>query len=144
MSRFEFAKTSPALFKGLYHASTVFETENTVPKTVTELVKCRVSQLNACSFCLRMHRDDYLKHGGQQDKIDMLAVWRTARDFDGHERAALDWAEKLTAGADSTAIDASFEALGAHFNVEQISELTTGIALINAWNRLGVAQHQRA
>ncbi|OSQ39409.1 carboxymuconolactone decarboxylase family protein [Thalassospira mesophila] len=144
MSRFDFAKTSPALFKGLYHASTVFETEKTVPKTVVEIVKCRVSQLNACSFCLRMHRDDYLKHGGQQDKIDMLAVWRNAKDFDASERAALDWAEKLTIAADSAAIDASFEALGAHFSESQISELTTGIALINAWNRLGIAQHQRA
>lgn len=144
MSRFEFAKTSPALFKGLYHAATVFETENTLAKTLIEIVKCRVSQLNACSFCLRMHRDDYLKYGGQQDKIDMLAVWRNAKDFAVEERAALDWAEKLTLGAEAEAIDASFEALGAHFSTEQISELTTGIALINAWNRLGVAQHQLA
>lgn len=144
MSRFEFAKASPVLFKGLYHASTVFETNNTLAKTLVEIVKCRVSQMNACSFCLRMHRDDYLKHGGEQDKIDMLAVWRNAKDFSAEERAALDWAEKLTSAADAAVIDASFEALGSHFSEEQIAELTTGIALINAWNRLGIAQHQFA
>ncbi|OKH88677.1 carboxymuconolactone decarboxylase family protein [Thalassospira sp. TSL5-1] len=141
MNRFDFAKTSPVLFKGLYHASTVFNANTRLSKMLVEIVKCRVSQLNSCSFCLRMHRDDYLKQGGAQDKIDMLATWRNARDFEPDERAALDWAEKLTLRADTAEIDSSFTALQACFSPEEISELTMAIALINAWNRLGVAQH---
>ncbi|RCK44070.1 hypothetical protein TH25_20215 [Thalassospira profundimaris] len=141
MNRFDFAKTSPVLFKGLYDASMLFNTNTRLSGTLVEIVKCRVSQLNACSFCLRMHCADYLKQGGAQGKIDMLASWRNARDFEPDERAALDWAEKLTLGADTAEIDASFTALEADFSPEEISELTMAIALINAWNRLGVAQH---
>ena len=38
-------------------------------------------------------------------------------------------------------IDEAYRELQRHFNAEQIAQLTVTAAQINAWNRIGIAQH---
>ena len=40
-----------------------------------ELVKLRVSQINGCAFCLRMHTRDALAMGETTDRLAVVAAW---------------------------------------------------------------------
>lgn len=108
-------------------------------KSLVELVKMRVSQINGCGFCLQIHVNLARKIGIAQQKLDLLAVWREAGLFSPPERAALAWAETLTALPPEGASDAAYAALRAHFTEAQAVFLTAAIGTINMWNRIGVA-----
>ena len=60
------------------------------------LVKYRVSQINDCAFCLRMHSTDPRRHGESELRLHMLSAWRDSTIYSDRERAALGWAEALT------------------------------------------------
>src|SRR4051794_3483835 len=69
-------------------------------KKMLELVKLRISQINACSFCVAWHVGAAERLGVPPGKLHTLPVWRGVPTFDERERAALAWAEAVTAIAD--------------------------------------------
>lgn len=106
-----------------------------------ELLRIRVSQLNGCGFCLRMHTRDALAKGETTERIAVLPAWRETAYFDSLERDALALAERVTN------IDGSARA-------EQVEPLTTltptqaaAVAwvavVINAFNRIAITSHYR-
>ena len=106
---------------------------------LVELVRIRVSQLNGCAFCLRMHTADALAGGKATDRIAVLAAWRETSYFSGAERAALALAEAVTRLVDRPVPhevkQAAVDALGA-----EGAAATVWIAIaMNAWNRIAVA-----
>ncbi|MCW7540254.1 carboxymuconolactone decarboxylase family protein [Aquabacterium sp. A7-Y] len=106
-----------------------------------DLVYLRVSQLNGCAFCIDMHWRDLIAHDEDPRRLNALPGWREAPFFTARERAALQWAERLTGlvGRDPHAPeDAEFAELRQHFSEVEAAELCYAIAAINAWNRLGV------
>ena len=105
-------------------------------KRLTELVKVRVSQLNGCAFCLKLHLDWARKAGVPGLALDLLATWREVEVFDARERAALAWAEALTGMAAQHVSDAAFAEAAQQFGQTELAALTTAIATINAWNRI--------
>jgi len=105
-------------------------------KDLTELVKLRVSQINGCAFCLQMHIGIARKLGVKSPTIDLVAAWRDADIYTPRERAALGWAEAITAFDHGAASDAAFAALQGEFSESEIAFLTAAIANINAWNRI--------
>ncbi|WP_028918880.1 carboxymuconolactone decarboxylase family protein [Pseudoxanthomonas suwonensis] len=135
--RVEYPRHVPAAFKALYAASTAVH-EGVLEPALVELVFLRVSQLNGCAYCLDMHATALRKAGVDPRKLDTLAGWRDSRFFDPRERAALAWAEALATLPSGAPADATYEALEAHFDEAGIATLTMAVALINAWNRLGV------
>lgn len=108
-------------------------------KTVSELVKLRVSQINGCAFCMAFHLKLLRSYGAEQGKLDLLSVWRECPDFTPAERAALAWAEDMAHMAEAAPREENHAALQAHFSHEQIVGLNISIASINAWNRIAVA-----
>lgn len=107
-----------------------------------ELVQLRVSQLNGCAFCVDMHARDLRKHGETWQRINSLVTWRETGLYSQRERAALNWAETMTAMVGQHGSrDADFEALKAQFSDQEIVELCWNIASINAWNRMAVGMH---
>lgn len=144
MSRFDFPKSSPKLLNAMLSLATALGDNPKIAPVLRDLIECRVSQINQCAYCLRMHSTSFAEHGGDGTKLTMLAVWRSADGFDAAERAALDWAECLTEVASQERIAQSHKALVEHFETDQISELTCIISTMNAWNRLGIAQHEFA
>lgn len=111
-------------------------------KTLLEWVYLRVSQINGCSFCLKLHSKALRAAGENNERLDSLAGWHCSPLFSEQERAALQWAESLSQIATTHAPDADFELLKKYFNEQEISDLTFAIANMNALNRIAIAMRQ--
>lgn len=122
-----------------YKALLALEASLSLDTTLKDLVKLRVSQINGCVFCVDMHVKEAKLHGERELRLHHLAVWRESSLFHGKERAALQWAERLTRLADQAVSDADYAAVRAHFDDEELVALTHVINTINVWNRLNVA-----
>ena len=71
------------------------------------------------------------------DKLNLVVVWREAPLFSARERAALAWTEALTLLPGGVSDEVYAEA-AAEFSEQELLYLTSAIASINVWNRLGV------
>ncbi|PQP16811.1 carboxymuconolactone decarboxylase family protein [Rhodococcus opacus] len=104
---------------------------------LVELVKIRVSQLNGCAFCLRLHTRDSLAKGETTDRLAVVAAWWESQYFTPQERAALGLAEQVTALAvpeRRTWDDGSLTDV-------QVSAISWLATLMNAWNRVAITSH---
>ena len=105
-------------------------------RLLVELVKIRVSQLNGCAFCLRMHTRDAIAAGETADRLAVVAAWWESQYFTEQEQAALALAEDVTRmpvpepERDTRAL-----------TDEQVSAVTWLAIVMNAWNRIAVRSH---
>jgi AhpD family alkylhydroperoxidase len=98
------------------------------------------SQINGCSFCLGLHTERARKAGVDQVKLDTLAGWQDAPQFDKRERAALGLAEAMTRLGDGRRVDdETWLAAREAFDDDEIGALLYLVGLINVWNRINVA-----
>ncbi len=104
-----------------------------------ELIKMRASQINGCSFCLKMHIEHALSIGESQERINLLSLWRDTPYFSEQERAVLALTEAVTLIAENQVPDAVFEEVQRHFSEDEIASLVLAIITINAWNRANIA-----
>ena len=107
-------------------------------KQLLELVKIRASQVNGCAFCVQYHILIAEKLGVPTDKINLVVVWREAPQFSRRERAALAWTEALTK-LNGDVSDEVYAEASAEFSETELVYLTSAVAVINVWNRYGVA-----
>lgn len=107
-------------------------------KSLLELIKIRASQINGCAFCVQYHILMADGLGIAADKLNLLTVWREAPVFSDRERAALAWTEALTSLGHGVGDDVYAEARAA-FSEQELAYLSSAVAVINVWNRLGVA-----
>ncbi|BEV13359.1 carboxymuconolactone decarboxylase family protein [Herbaspirillum sp. DW155] len=137
--RLPYARLAAPAYNALIKASEAVHQSGVDPRLV-ELVFLRISQLNGCAFCVDMHAHDLLQKGEDQQRLNTLAAWREIPFFSEAERAALNWAERLTHlhQQDADQEDAAFARLQQHFSDAEIAHLSFAVAIINAWNRLGV------
>jgi AhpD family alkylhydroperoxidase len=133
-----FQKTAPGAQAALLAMGKSTE-ESDLDKTIVELAKLRVSQINNCAFCLQIHLNVSRRLGVPQEKLDLVATWHEAGIFSDKKCAALAWAETLTRLADRAVLDDAYEDVRRHFSQAELVFLSTAIATINAWNRLGAA-----
>ena len=108
-----------------------------------DLVQLRVSQINGCAYCVDLHARDLLAQDEDMQRINSLQTWHEVPFFDARERAALQWAESLTHVATTHAPDADFDQLRPHFDDREIAELSLVVAMMNAWNRIGVGMRNQ-
>ena len=106
-------------------------------KELLELIKLRASQINGCAFCVQHHILLSERLGVSADKLNLVVVWREAPLFSARERAALGWTEALTL-LNGGVSDEVYAAASAEFSEQELLYLTSAIASINVWNRLGV------
>jgi AhpD family alkylhydroperoxidase len=109
-----------------------------IDKELLELIKLRASQINGCGFCVQHHILLAETLGISADKLNLLVVWREAPLFSSRERAALAWTEALTLLAAGVS-DEVYAQARAEFSGRELAYLSSAIASINVWNRLGVA-----
>ncbi|MGE8466936.1 carboxymuconolactone decarboxylase family protein [Pseudomonas putida] len=136
-TRIEWAKHAPEAYKamvGLEQALAKSGLEN----SLLELVRLRASQINGCAYCVNMHANDARQAGETEARLQTLSVWQETAYFTPRERAALAWVENLTRLPERGAPQPEYEALQAHFEPQEVVNLTLAIATINAWNRFGV------
>lgn len=104
-----------------------------------ELVRIRVSQLNGCGFCLRMHTRDALARGATMERIALLPAWRETTYFDEVERDALALAERVTAISGSRAAEKLEPATA--LTRPQAAAITWVSIVINSFNRIAITSH---
>src|SRR5664279_5479165 len=108
-----------------------------IDKQLLELIKLRASQINGCAFCVQYHILQSESLGIAADKLNLVVVWREAPLFSSRERAALAWTEALTLLTQGVSDEVYAQAC-AEFPEKEPAYLTSAIASINVWNRLGV------
>ena len=109
-----------------------------IDKQLLELIKLRASQINGCAFCVQFHILQGERLGIAADKLNLVVVWREVALFSARERAALAWTEALTRLTEGVSDEVYAEA-SAEFSEKELAYLSSAIASINVWNRLGVA-----
>src|ERR1700744_6002392 len=90
-----YEKGQPAL-KQLF-GITAYLRKSPLEVSLQELVDFRVSQINGCAYCLDMHAKDARAHGETEQRLYGLSAWRETPYYSKRERAALAWAEAVTA-----------------------------------------------
>lgn len=106
-----------------------------------ELVKIRVSQLNGCAYCLRMHTRDAVAAGETTDRLAVLPAWWECQYFTEQEQAALALAERITRiGEEHTSPPPDIDVEKA-LSAPQIAAVAWLAVEINGWNRITVASH---
>jgi AhpD family alkylhydroperoxidase len=109
-----------------------------IDRQLLELIKLRASQINGCAFCVQFHILQAESLGIAADKLNLVVVWREAPLFSARERAALAWTEALTRLTEGVS-DEVYAQVSAEFSERELAYLSSAIASINVWNRLGVA-----
>jgi AhpD family alkylhydroperoxidase len=107
--------------------------------SLLELVKVRASQINGCAYCIDMHWKDARAAGETEQRLYSLDAWRETPFYTDRERAALEWTEAVTLVSETHVPDDVFERARAQFGDEELVNLTTAVATINAWNRLAIS-----
>ena len=133
----DFKTMLPEGYKHMLGLSAVVD-EAGLEKTLTELVKSRVSQINGCIYCLQFHLNASRKAGLDEVKLDQLAAWRDSTVFTPRERAALQWAELLSRPKSMHKATKHRDRLRESFTESELVQLTLTIGTINSWNRISV------
>ncbi len=136
--RLDYSKAAPGSAQAMYKLQK-FTEDSGLEKSLLELVKTRVSQINGCAFCIDMHTKDARALGESEQRLYALNAWRETPFYTDRESAALAWAEAITLISQSHASDEEFAAARAEFSEEELVKLTMAIITINGWNRLAIA-----
>jgi AhpD family alkylhydroperoxidase len=135
--RVEYAKQSVNMFKKYLEMSLATKS-GSVEKSILHLVDMRVSQMNGCAFCVDMHAKQAKIEGERELRLYHIAVWRESTLFSERERAALEWAEVLTALPPHGVPEEVFTKVREQLSEQEISDLTFAIMAINGWNRVSI------
>ncbi len=137
-TRFDLRSASPSGYAAMLGLNAHVRANGLDP-SLRELIKIRVSQINACAFCIAMHVAEARRLGIGEQRLHLLAAWREAPIYRADERSALAWAEALTTLPGGEFIDEAYALACAQFTPPQIAELALAVVEINAWNRLMIA-----
>ncbi|MEU3844751.1 carboxymuconolactone decarboxylase family protein [Streptomyces sp. NPDC028635] len=107
-------------------------------RVLVELVNIRVSQLNACAFCLDLHTRAALRAGETTQRLGVLPAWRDTELFSPRERAVLALAEATTHPADAEAQSTAYALARTSLSDDEISAVIWVAITINAFNRVSV------
>ena len=129
-----FAKGQNAL-KPLFEMGSYLK-GSTLGAELPELVVFRVSQINKCAYCLDMHYKEARAKGETEQRLYGLSAWREAPYYSERERAALAWAEAVTA---AHIPDEVYNQVKDHFSETELIDLTMVVTTINTWNRINLA-----
>src|SRR3954466_14893479 len=122
-ARLDYNKVAPDLLRALYGAAVPLH-KSTLGEVLLEMVNLRASQINGCCLCLDLHARTLVDLGVEWTKINLVAGWREAPDFDARESAALAWTEALTEFDDRRDIDEAYGLIKNVFSEREQVELT--------------------
>lgn len=127
---------------GLLYQSHASIRSSGLNNSLVALAELRVSQLNGCAYCCRFHTAELRAMGIAQELLDVLPGWRHATGFTEKQQLVLEWAEAVTLL--QPAISPLQKQLSAHFTTTELVNLTAGISLMNALNRLRLTLGDKA
>ncbi|BCG09810.1 carboxymuconolactone decarboxylase family protein [Buttiauxella agrestis] len=109
-----------------------------IDPVVRSLVMTRVSQQCCCEFCIDANSLRLAERSGSMDKVLAVANWREETLFTAKEKAALAYADAMTATPPQIS-DALKAELKTHYDDPAITELTALIAFQNLSARFNAA-----
>jgi len=122
-------------------ASVGYTADLSIDGQLAQLLRLRVAQMNACSYCLILHTEAALDLGIPTAKAAHLASWSESTMYSDIERAALAYCEALTA-YDLKGFPEIHDTLVQHFNEKAVAEIAAIVINMNLWTRLKLAQGQ--
>jgi AhpD family alkylhydroperoxidase len=129
----------PRLFVGMALLYGMIDRSSSpVDPVLRSLVTVRVSQINACSFCVDLNTATLLKRGVSLEKVEALPNWKDGTMFDQRERTVLEYAEAMTR-SDLGVDDELVQRLRSYFDDDGIVELTALIAFQNLSSKFNSA-----
>lgn len=124
-----------------YHAlvalSKAVDADSPLPVGLLELVRLRCSQLNGCTYCVRLHTRQALEAG--ERRVDVVADHRTHPLFTPAERSALALAEAVTLVHDGRVPDEVLAAATRDHGEPGAQSLIWVSLVANAFNRLAIS-----
>src|SRR3990167_4564280 len=131
--------TVPKLFLAVSSLYGVLDRKKSpLSPVLRSLMTVRISQINWCRFCVDINSATLIQQTGSEAKVEALAEWRESSIFSDQEKAALDYAEKITY-SDQQVDEACFNELKQHFDEKAIIELTALIAFQNLSSKFNSA-----
>lgn len=112
---------------------------SSVPRSLLELIKIRISQINKCAYCIEYHSQDALHRGETPNRIFALSAWKESPFFSDSEKAALHVAEEVTHISAHGISDEAYEKLKSYFDIKQVTDIIVCACLINFLNRIGIS-----
>ena len=109
---------------------------SSIEANLIALVDFRVSQINQCAYCLDMHSKEARAQGETEQRLYGLSAWRETPYYTDRERAALSWAEAVTA---AHVPDEVYNQVKDHFTEIELIDLTIAVTSINTWNRINLS-----
>jgi uncharacterized peroxidase-related enzyme len=91
------ARAPRAMFAFLRVFRAVDRDGSPLPAALRSLVMARVSQVNRCAFCVDLNGSRALERGVTREKLDALHDHAASPLFDAREKAALAFADAVTA-----------------------------------------------
>jgi AhpD family alkylhydroperoxidase len=141
MTRVNLATQDPASFDALGALNSTIDAAASragLDLLTLELLKVRVSQINGCASCLRLHTREAVKLGESAVRLALVATWRECQYFSPVEQAAFTVAESVTRISDGPMSDERYGALATVLTEDQYSALAWAAISINAWNRVAL------
>lgn len=135
--RLDYTKVAPDAYKAMLTVET-YVRRSELERSLLELVRTRVSQINGCAYCLDMHTKDARAADETEQRLYVLPAWREAPFYSDRERAALAWAEAITQISTHGTADELYAEVRQHFDEKALVDLTLAIIAINGWNRLTI------
>ena len=132
----DYAKISKDTIGHLYAGYKSFDA-SPLAADLKALIELRVSQINVCGYCCNLHRNEAVKLGVTQDKIESLSEFTSSSLFSDAEKEALQWAESLTK-LDGNKKVRNTE-LAKYFSEIEVVDITICISLMNTFNRLAIS-----
>lgn len=142
MSLVNLSKNDPAVYQQLEAMSKAAETaaiESGLDAKLIELIRLRVSQINGCAFCCRLHARDAVNAGESADRLAVLAAWWESQYFSETERAALALAEEVNELSGMSGADEANDVLSG----AQVSAISWLAIVMGAWNRVAIRSGYR-
>lgn len=137
--RIDHLSVVPGAMKALGSVHGYLHSQTELGAKLIDLVFLRTSQINGCAYCIDQHSRDLIKAGMTPEKLFLVPVWREALPlFDEREQAALAFTEVVTRVAETEVPDVDYQAAAKVFSEKDLADLVVTIALMNAYNRIGV------
>jgi len=112
---------------------------SSIPHTLIDIIKIRVSQINKCVFCIDYHTQEALQSGELPRRIFALSAWEESPLFSDSEKSVLQVAEEITHISAHGVSDATYDKLKSYFNAREIADIIVCICHINFLNRIGIS-----
>jgi AhpD family alkylhydroperoxidase len=140
--RVNLAKAAPDIYQAvsqLEAAAEKYITAASIAPGLAHLLRLRASQINQCTYCVRMHTRDALASGESADRVAVVAAWRESQYFTDKERAALALVEAVTLISVGQVPDTVYAEASAVLSSEEIAAVEWLAVVINAWNRIAIS-----